>query len=75
MATSYATDHLATANKAYVANFGNKVREESSLVDFKNECGDLTIELTLTFLLFAQGSLPLPPGKHVAIVGCMDARL
>src|SRR6476620_11553292 len=24
---------------------------------------------------FAKGDLPLPPGKHVAIVACMDARL
>ncbi|KAK4705118.1 carbonic anhydrase, partial [Phenoliferia sp. Uapishka_3] len=23
----------------------------------------------------SKGSLPLPPGRHVAIVGCMDARL
>jgi carbonic anhydrase len=22
-----------------------------------------------------KGSLPLPPGKHVAVLGCMDARL
>lgn len=22
-----------------------------------------------------KGSLPLPPGKHIAVVGCMDARL
>jgi carbonic anhydrase len=24
---------------------------------------------------FERGSLPMPPGKHVAVLACMDARL
>ncbi|HMC37725.1 MAG TPA: carbonic anhydrase, partial [Actinomycetota bacterium] len=24
---------------------------------------------------FTKGSLPMPPGKHVAVLACMDARL
>ncbi|ORY90289.1 carbonic anhydrase [Leucosporidium creatinivorum] len=61
---SYAAESLPAANKAYQANFGSK----ASCEPFSRlKCIELTQD--------QQGSLPLPPGKKVAIVGCMDARL
>lgn len=62
---SYAAESLPAANKAYQANFGSKASRDPLLALQSTE---LTLRTT-------QGSLPLPPGKKVAIVGCMDARL